>query len=473
MENIIDKKFIEKSYISFNSKDEMIAVATKLTEMGYELWASLKRLYDEVNTYTNGGYYSYDGQHWLRSCDYRPDTITADEFLKMCNNKYKKKENPIEDPYGEEDWGWEEIKENNKNQHFKVGDRVKYIYNDYDTDSWYGKNRYYFDLNGVVLDYRDGGRIGIEFDNHLGNDGHTCNGLGKPGHCQNILPEYLKKMGHISIKKIEKPDIDPYGEEDWGWEEMKENVNDVKNTETRIIFNDLLGIYFNGEYNIMLNWLNDNLTKKRVYFISEENEIYKKFDSWWIVDNYLAGTQNNIVGVMMTNKQYGNASGLIYLDEIELPKVKYKKLENPIEDPYNEEDWGYEEIKDKIMIKYKDFINEVARSRELDKFKFVDLHPMINDHTMDTRRSFIDYINKNVLGKMILFYNQKDNKNIKKERICNGAYWDQDANGNWQLFIIGTKKDYAVNLLRPIGYYVEWTPSKNLELDPYGEEDWG
>lgn len=153
-------------------------------------------------------------------------------------------------------------------------------------------------------------------------------------------------------------------------------------------------------------------------------------------------------------------------DFLKMDIKKFKKIENPDIDPYGEEDWGYEEVKENIILKYNNYIKE-SKSRTIDKFKLVNLNSLIPILGMN---EFVKYMNEKVVGKMVQFYNRKDGRNIKKERICNGAYWLEDKR---ELFIIGNKKEYCVNIFRPFGYYVEYSPSKNLELDPYGEEDWG
>ena len=91
--------------------------------------------------------------------------------------------------------------------------------------------------------------------------------------------------------------------------------------------------------------------------------------------------------------------------------------------------------------------------------------------TEDKRNLILNYLNR-LKGKKIVFYNHKEGRNIKKERIMDDAHWAR-VPGDYVLLITGTKKDYVVNRGLPIGFYMEGGPKRNIcPLDPYGEEDW-
>lgn len=214
-----------------------------------------------------------------------------------------------------------------KKDKFETGDIVK------DTRSpEFGK--------GIVKDASKGMYIIIEYENYTGHNEKDCE-EGRAWSTDNHYSKYYRFLVH-NKKRIENPELDPYGEEDWGYEDIKES----KNQETRIMFKDLLMSSFGGDYDIMIDWLNDNWKRKHVYFIDRDNSVYKNSDSWWVVDYYSETKSHDCVNVSMTNGQCGHASGLIYLDEIELPKNKFKRIENLELDPYGEEDWGFEEIID-------------------------------------------------------------------------------------------------------------------------------
>jgi len=176
----------------------------------------------------------------------------------------------------------------------------------------------------------------------------------------------------------------------------------------------------------------------------------------------------------MNNYENGNAAGLIYFDPIvNISGKKIKKIEKPDLDPYGEEDWGYE-------------IDEAKKSENLKLLNFRGMEDLFQSSIIDImggymrdneREMVINLINRNVKGKKVVFYNTRDGKNTKKERICIGAFWMdngeeiRDLFQRWDLYLVGTKKDYLVDKRRPIGYYDEQEIKPiilNAELDPYG-----
>lgn len=108
----------------------------------------------------------------------------------------------------------------------------------------------------------------------------------------------------------------------------------------------------------------------------------------------------------------------------------------------------------------------------------------------DEKRRYIIGIINGIKGKKIVFYNLKGKTNLKKERISEGAYWKEDLDSElyygkadwgwdrWKLMLIGTKKDYNVNLVKQIGYHgtpvkERIKPLKEINpYDPYDEEVW-
>jgi hypothetical protein len=122
-------------------------------------------------------------------------------------------------------------------------------------------------------------------------------------------------------------------------------LNEAEIKETTIIFDDFANTYFGGDYDKMIFWLNDNLTEKSVLFISAGLEVLK---TKYVVNYYYESSIAFRVFVRMKNGECGNAIGLVFLnldaDSIKLPNNKYKKIKNIELDPFDEEDWGYEEI---------------------------------------------------------------------------------------------------------------------------------
>lgn len=149
-------------------------------------------------------------------------------------------------------------------------------------------------------------------------------------------------------------------------------------------------------------------------------------------------------------------------------------------DPYGEEHWEVEE--------------EVTEAKKADT-KLVTLtgqdfmgnndqnisYLMQHNMTPENRKIIEDLINRNAAGKKVLFINRKYNEqgreiNQRKERIIKGAYWKENPDKpnlwrRWELYLIGTKKDYLVNTSREMGYYTD-VFRQISDLDPYGEELW-
>jgi len=121
---------------------------------------------------------------------------------------------------------------------------------------------------------------------------------------------------------------------------------------------------------------------------------------------------------------------------------------------------------------------------------------MKNVSNEESRKYVLDLID-NTIGKKVVFYDIKNGRFIKKERISLGGYWKEDPNAfmGWQFMLKGTKKDYVVDMTNGIGYYDaptkatpketikwykggkfedDWETSENFnnDIDPYGEEKW-
>jgi len=126
------------------------------------------------------------------------------------------------------------------------------------------------------------------------------------------------------------------------------------------------------------------------------------------------------------------------------------------------------------MINYLTFVNEAKKKENLELVSIdnrADLYSPyeIMNGFIDNRRKrrIVDYIFRNTKNKKVQFTNEKDGKNIKKERIIMAAFWVGD-----DLYFQGTKKAYKVNKYGKVGYYRVAPMRVFSELDPYGEEDW-
>lgn len=87
------------------------------------------------------------------------------------------------------------------------------------------------------------------------------------------------------------------------------------NKEYTVMFRDILENHFYGDYDEMINWLNENAIEKEVYFIGGDGKIYKNHGSSWEIREYEHADYRNIVKVKvtMTTNEYGTAAGLKYL----------------------------------------------------------------------------------------------------------------------------------------------------------------
>jgi len=127
-------------------------------------------------------------------------------------------------------------------------------------------------------------------------------------------------------------------------------LNEEIIVEKTIIFKDFCEIYFSGNIDAMIEWLNENLKNREVYFIFRSLDILQRKFRVEEYKNDHFHHDDISVEVLMTNGQHGSAGGLVYLnldldsENIKLPNTKYKKIKNIELDPFDEDDWGYEEI---------------------------------------------------------------------------------------------------------------------------------
>lgn len=214
-------KKLKKLAISFANKDEMVDIAKKLNDYGFEVFN-----YDKIMKYQNmeNFYYFIYTNYFVRSgynTHYRTDCDYY-QFLNLIGKKYKKIENPIVDPYGEEDWGYEEIKES-VHPEYKKFFNYNIIFKDLDEAKQIllklHKLGFKVDLNGV--EYRITGWTAIVPSGDGFCFGRKSSNVS--GHRDNLtFEEFLIMINNSKYKKIENPELDPYGEEDWGWEETKD-----------------------------------------------------------------------------------------------------------------------------------------------------------------------------------------------------------------------------------------------------------
>lgn len=108
-----------------------------------------------------------------------------------------------------------------------------------------------------------------------------------------------------------------------------------------VYYEDFCNKYFAGNKSKLIDWLNDSCTLKKIYYINVDGDISGNLytTSRFILDN-------NRVRINMLDGQHGYGKGLVFIDPIILPgsKIKYVRKTNPELDPFEEDDWGFEEI---------------------------------------------------------------------------------------------------------------------------------
>jgi hypothetical protein len=150
------------------------------------------------------------------------------------------------------------------------------------------------------------------------------------------------------IKKIDNPDLDPYGEEDWGWkiEEQVENIYEVDIIAT-------IDSLFGGDTQMFVNQMNDVGINKIVTYISENGDNCGKFIIVkYSTSDYYVMNKNTPVKIDTINGKSGHPSKLIFEEPIIFKKVEL--IKNLDLDPYGEEDWGWKEVKEQIGISDKE-----------------------------------------------------------------------------------------------------------------------
>jgi hypothetical protein len=118
MENKEIFDLLKGTAILYETKQEMYDIATTLTNLGFDIYTKLGNLGElDFEAY----YYESSEQSFVRTRNpkrYTQKQITYKDFMFMLSKKHRKIERPDIDPLGEDDWGYEEIKETNKSLGF-------------------------------------------------------------------------------------------------------------------------------------------------------------------------------------------------------------------------------------------------------------------------------------------------------------------------------------------------------------------
>ena len=266
------------------------------------------------------------------------DQIT-DEMIRIQKIKKTERKFTPEDPFGEEDWDVNEASSDVK-YNFKVGDYVV-CKGHMDAIDFKGEV-------GVITRVLANNLYTVKFLTKF--DTSLYNAYDDPSRCSyNVYIKYLKPCDKKSLKKIKEKeeelnkkkeelrlkhiDIDPYGEEDWDINENVENDTIIDYLKNKII------MYSTKEEMISIaRILNGNgfKTYTPLYKMEKERLDYK----------YYFCDLNGVFVRSMEEFKLRNWEELTLLDLSNLLDKKFKKIENPIDDPYGEEDWGWEELKE-------------------------------------------------------------------------------------------------------------------------------
>jgi DNA polymerase III epsilon subunit-like protein len=241
-ESVKNYDFLQKKAIMYNNREEMIKVVMKLHELGQLTYKSLEK-YERSKKLLRFFYFYPTDRAFVRSENeqilkyFGLEPMSFDEFMKLGNVKYKRIESDTTvDPYDEEEWGWDIIKES-------LNANNKIIIHDIKTQEMYSELMKYLEILGATWGT---GKLPTE-NNFYGkyNDLAICikdNELGYAytQYFRSVKDyndyEFIKAEEILKYKKFKKiegnPEVDPYGEEEWGWEEEDEENKMMKEFKT-------------------------------------------------------------------------------------------------------------------------------------------------------------------------------------------------------------------------------------------------
>jgi hypothetical protein len=271
--------------------------------------------------------------------------------------------------------------------------------------------------------------------------------------------------------KIKNPELDPYGEEDWGYE-IRENIKE----EFIINIQDTIDNFFNGNVDAFVEVMNKTYINKNINY-------YKNGRSYgtFVVVEYTNHYDDYPVRLKMSNGQHGHPDEIGFFEPLNFEKGNWIKIERPDLDPYGEENWG--------------FIKEMRIGRYTPKghvIKEIDPIAVIREITLERIRrntntaefifkDLIKYLKKRLIGKVTSFSSLgKDSKG--NPEVHGAGHWtivniyNKEEPGHIRFVGYGRlgdpKNTYDVRLYLKDKIYYEDFVSSSPEVDPYGEEDW-
>ena len=511
---------LKKHIIVFDNEREMIVIAKALKSIGIEVFNYDEIINGDVKSFSC---FMYDYNHFVRSTSLRGEAkYSYDEFINIVgiNKKFKKIENPIDDPYGEEDWGYEEMKENEHHRkNFEIGDVVRH-------------KKYPGFGVGVVKYIDDTNTIYIEFENKTYRGcPHTKKDRGWSTNDRNI-EWYDFINSNKKFKKIENSELDPYGEEDWGWEEIKENVENNEIIEfipfeqrekidsdfkwTKKIEN--IVYYTEDEYNGYRKY-SSGLNKNRDYLKKMEELLIGNFVQFYKFD-YENGEFKEPIKFKVKLVSY-NMLGIIHIvsdkyitglmDERKPIKITKKKRIFREDDPYGEEEWDvneskineifdtnttyeYKYVKTRKMMQFTDVVFTFTSKDDVQYFvtvsynedhnsmsvKFTDKANFkgIRNKVKDKYVNMDNYDAINVLNTVVKICKDFYDKNKEIIKSFTTSTLDEKRLRIYKYILSKYFKGWEVSsYVDPRGdIVIECEPKKinegHEDVDPYGEEDW-
>jgi len=456
---------LNKTILSLKTQEEYDSAMSKLDELGYfwgektkasgiNYWPSYKN--DFALIFMGNKYLAYATIPWCKNHDSFRNYkyIKIEDLLKIKIKKYKKVNNLELDPYGEDDWGYEEIKES-----VLIGLTVRMR-----DDSVYKNQAYVRGGDGVgkIIQFKEYADDDVVYTYRIRWNNGEENFYRK---CDVILED--------KIKKVERPDIDPYGEDDWGYEMVKESseneiIIDIK--EEILKYDNIdelvehLRSLIEGKQ-ICIYELTNNYGKWK-YHIYRKNiipsSVIKSREHSYDTIKKLA---NDFKGISIPTKAliifyYDGDVGIFITDKIVLKKER-ERIYNDI-DPYGEEDWNDDEKVDAFLNEKLVITDKKITGNEI----IIKGIPALDDFIGWVHIS--QYPDHNIHAKGYYFAtNRSDELYItydKYQYIRDKGIRAEDTDEDLDCLL---KEDFFIKKVDEI------EPKRIYsQEDPYGEEDW-
>jgi len=246
-----------------------------------------------------------------------------DTIVTFDDNIKKRKLNLENDPWGEEDWGYVEERMINENkEEYIIGDVVKL---GGEVDSYKLEN-----ITGTIhrIIERCGG-IHINSDIH-GNIKGFYTGL---AYFIKEIDWWVSPYNIIGpktdIKRKHNLEDDPWGEENWGWEEIKESDN----------FDSFENIFDNAPDKFSIRFSEKESYKNFLVFLENKGFFWGGSGQYPTMRNYWYGINRYIGVVKSERKIWDQPVGEVY--DYDKTLTNKKRKHNLEDDPWGEEDWGY------------------------------------------------------------------------------------------------------------------------------------